>query len=104
MYPVEVCALLFGESTKEEAFVRKAILAPNDLYSSEKLEIYNKTIAKAFKDAEKEGLDFIGLFHSHTMLATPSTIDLEFIKLWGDAIWLICSLTDKTGCVSTGEW
>jgi hypothetical protein len=28
------------------------------------------------------------------MPATPSTIDLKFMKLWGDAIWLIYSLTD----------
>ena len=51
-------------------------------------------VVAAFNEADEEGLEFIGLFHSHPAPATPSPIDLKFMKLWGDALWLILSSTD----------
>ena len=50
--------------------------------------------AAAFTEAGKEGLEFIGVFHSHPAPAEPSSIDLDGMKLWRDALWLILSLTD----------
>ncbi len=93
-HPVEACAMLFGYLTDKEAIVRKIVVAKNELYSTTRFEIHPKTVIKAFAEAEKQGLEFIGLFHSHPAPATPSTIDLKFMKLWGDAIWLILSSTN----------
>jgi proteasome lid subunit RPN8/RPN11 len=93
-YPIEACAILFGESTKKEVLIEKVVVAPNRLKSPSRFEINPETFADAFIKAEKEGLDFIGLFHSHPAPATPSAIDLKYMKLGGDAVWLILSSTN----------
>ena len=91
VHPVEACAMLFGKLSQNEAVVEKVELAPNELQSTVRFEIDPEKVAAAITEAEKEGLNFIGLFHSHPAPAAPSSIDLKFMKLWGDALWLILS-------------
>ena len=93
--PVESCAMLFGKLSSGEADVEKVEFAPNRLQSAVRFEIDPEKVAVAFTEAEKEDLKFVGLFHSHPAPAAPSSIDLKSMKLWGDAIWLILSSTDK---------
>jgi proteasome lid subunit RPN8/RPN11 len=80
--------------SQNEAVVEKVEFAPNELQSTVRFEIKPSKVAAAITEAEKEGLEFIGLFHSHPALAVPSPIDLKYMKLWGDAIWLILSSID----------
>jgi proteasome lid subunit RPN8/RPN11 len=94
MYPVEACAMLFGELSYNEAVVEKVEVAKNRLLSGTRFEIDPARVAAAITEAEKEGLGFIGLFHSHPAPAVPSSIDLKYMRLWGDALWLIMSSTD----------
>ena len=94
MHPIEACALLFGEFTEDGAFVRKVTVLQNELHSAERFEMNPESVYKAFNEAEKDGFEFIGIFHSHPAPATPSIADLKFMKIWGDALWLILSLTD----------
>jgi len=94
VHPVEACAMLFGELSQNEAVVEKVEVAPNELQSTVRFEMDPEKVAAAITEAEKEGLDFIGLFHSHPAPAAPSSIDLKFMKLWGDALWLILSSID----------
>jgi len=94
VHPIEACALLFGKLSHDEAIVTKVEFAPNKLQSPVKFQIDPETVAAAFTNAEKEDLQFIGIFHSHPAPAEPSSIDLEGMKLWGDALWLILSSTD----------
>lgn len=94
VHPVEACAMLFGKLSQNEAAVEKVEVAPNELQSTVRFEIDPVKVAAAFTEAEDEGLDFIGLFHSHPAPAAPSPIDLKYMKLWGDALWLILSSTD----------
>jgi proteasome lid subunit RPN8/RPN11 len=94
VHPVEACAMLFGKLSQNEAVVEKVEFAPNELQSTVRFEIDPVKVAAAFTEAEDEGLDFIGLFHSHPAPAAPSPIDLKYMKLWGDALWLILSSTD----------
>jgi proteasome lid subunit RPN8/RPN11 len=94
MQPIEACALLFGKFSHDEAVVKKVEFAPNKLQSPVKFQIDPEKVAATFTRAEKEDLEFIGIFHSHPAPAEPSSIDLEGMKLWGDALWLILSLTD----------
>lgn len=83
--------MLFGKLTRKEAFVKRVEVAPNKLQSTLRFEIDPETFASAFTEADKKGLDFIGLFHSHPAPAKPSLIDLKYMKLWSSAIWLISS-------------
>ena len=92
--PIEACALLFGKLSHDEGNVKKVEFVQNKLQSPVKFQIDPEKVAAAFTEAEKEGLDFIGIFHSHPAPAEPSSIDLEGMKLWGNALWLILSLTD----------
>jgi proteasome lid subunit RPN8/RPN11 len=94
VHPVEACAMLFGNLSHDEAVVEKVEVAPNELQSAVRFKIDPAKVAAAFTEAEEEGLDFIGLFHSHPAPAAPSPIDLKYMKLWGDALWLIMSSTD----------
>jgi proteasome lid subunit RPN8/RPN11 len=94
--PIEACAMLFGKLGNNEAFVEKVEVAPNRLRSPVKFEIDPMKVVAAFNKAEEEGLEFIGLFHSHPAPAAPSPTDRKFMKLWGDALWLILSSIEGT--------
>jgi proteasome lid subunit RPN8/RPN11 len=94
VHPVEACAMLFGKLSQNEAVVEKVELAPNELQSTVRFEINPIKVAAAITEAEEAGLDFIGLFHSHPAPAAPSLLDLKYMKLWGDALWLILSSID----------
>lgn len=93
--PVEACALLFGKLVETKATVERIVVTPNTLKSSVRFEIDPKAFYDAFTTAIQEGLDFIGFFHSHPAASFPSSVDLRFMKLWGDAIWLIYSSTHE---------
>ena len=95
VFPFEACAILFGEMSHNEAYVRKICLASNRLKSEIRFEIEPEDVFKAFMEAEKEGLELVGFFHSHQTHAKPSTIDLKNMKLWGNAIWLIFASRDN---------
>jgi len=94
VHPVEACALLFGRLSQNEAVVEKVEFAPNRLQSTVRFEVDPGKVAAAITEAETEGLDFVGLFHSHPAPAAPSSIDSKYMKLWGDALWLILSSID----------
>jgi len=94
-YPVEACGLLFGKLTEKEAVVERVVVTPNVLKSTVGFEIDSKAFYDAFIEADKEGLEFIGFFHCHPASATPSSVDLRFMRLWGDAVWLIFSSTEN---------
>jgi len=94
VHPIEACGIFFGRTSLTKAVVEKVVLAPNILRSSTRFEMNPETVVNAILESEKKGLHFIGLFHSHPAPATPSLVDVKFMKLWGDAIWLILSSTD----------
>ena len=95
LFPVEACAILFGNLTENEAIVEKVEITQNRLRSSTRFEVDPSTVARSIVEAEKEGFEFVGLFHSHPASAFPSEIDRKFMRLWGDAVWLILSSTEN---------
>ena len=94
VHPIEACAMLFGKLSQNKALVKKVAFIANKLQSTMKFEIDPIDAVVAFAAADKKGLEFIGLFHSHPAPAVPSSLDLEYMKLWGDALWLILSSID----------
>ena len=95
VFPVEACAILFGNLTENEAIVEKVEITQNRLRSSTRFEVDPSTVARSIVEAEKEGFELVGLFHSHPASAFPSEIDRKFMRLWGEAIWLILSSTEN---------
>jgi proteasome lid subunit RPN8/RPN11 len=94
VFPIEACAILFGHMSQDESYVNKIIVTSNILQSTVRFEINPEIIFKALHEAEIEGLDLIGFFHSHQTQAKPSSIDQKYMKLWGNAIWLIYSINN----------
>jgi proteasome lid subunit RPN8/RPN11 len=95
VYPIEACATLFGRLSKSKKIVEKVEIIQNRLQSTSRFELDPEKVAAAIDKAEKVGLAFIGLFHSHCAPAAPSSVDQKFMRLWGDAIWLILSSTNN---------
>lgn len=93
-HPIEACALLFGKLIDGEAVVTKVVVTPNVLRSSVRFEADPQTVFNVFEQADREGLEFIGIFHSHPAPARPSAFDLQYMRLWGEAVWLILSSVD----------
>ena len=87
--------MLFGKFSKNEAAVEKVEVVQNRLRSTTQFEVDPAKVAVALTKAEKDGYEFIGLFHSHPAPAAPSSVDLKYMRLWGDALWLILSSTDS---------
>ena len=90
-HPIETCALLFGKLVDGNALVRKIVITPNVLQSTTRFEVDSEAVYAAFKQADQEGIRFIGLFHSHPAPAYPSAADLRYMRLWEEAVWLILS-------------
>ena len=92
--PIEACALLFGKLSSGEAIVTKIVATTNILQSTIRFEADPQAVYAALEQADREGLQFIGLFHSHPAPAAPSTVDHDYMRLWGDTVWLILSSID----------
>ncbi len=73
--------MLFGRLTEEEALVKRIVMASNELKSTVRFEIDPKKVVDSFTEMERDDLDFIGFFHSHPTAATPSSMDLKYMKL-----------------------
>jgi len=95
-YPIEACALLFGRLAEEKAVMTKIVIAPNILQSATRFEIDPQLVFDSFEHGEREGLEFLCLFHSHPMPHNPSATDVHYMKLWSDIIWLILSSKDDS--------
>jgi proteasome lid subunit RPN8/RPN11 len=94
-HPLEACGILFGNIHRQEIIAKRITLTQNVLKSTTRFEIDPKEFYDAFTKAEKEGLAFLGFFHSHPAQASPSSIDLHFMQLWTSAVWLIFSITEN---------
>ncbi len=87
-FPNEACGFLFGKRNEEwkVTAIRKAT---NTLKSPTLFEIPAEEIYLAWMDAEKKGLDVIGVYHSHPYAPPrPSGRDLEYMRN-SDFIWII---------------
>ena len=93
-YPIESCGLLFGWITKKKAIVKKIVSTRNLLKSPTQFQISPEEFVNHLSEAEREGLQLIGFYHSHPAAPRPSMIDTKYMKLWPESIWLIISSID----------
>ena len=78
-YPREVCGLLAGEKVRGEVFlIRRIYRTRNASNSPLRYEIDPEDMYRAFLDAEREGMEIVGAYHSHPLgRAVPSKVDEE---------------------------
>jgi proteasome lid subunit RPN8/RPN11 len=89
--PNEGCGLLLGTS---DGVVREVIPSRNVADSAKVYEIDPKVLLRAYRRADEEGIDVIGVFHSHTHSeAYPSPTD---VRQAPDSSWhyVLISLRD----------
>lgn len=94
-YPVEACGALFGTVNGKKCYVKKIVLLRNLLDSECRFHVDPTEFLEALLEAEKEGLQHIGFFHSHPSNIRPSAVDLEYMRLWPETVWLIISPLDR---------
>jgi len=90
-YPNEACGILFGDLGSEGPIVRKIVPVRNVLESITNFQIDAEEFLRSLSEAEREGIELIGFFHSHPAAAHPSVTDAKYMKLWPGNIWLIIS-------------
>jgi proteasome lid subunit RPN8/RPN11 len=94
-FPDESCALLFGKDDGVQIRISEVFLAENSQKSQTQFTISNEDLISGYSQAEKIGLDVVGIFHSHPHSdAAPSTTDMKFMEV-NPVAWLIFS--NKTG-------
>jgi [CysO sulfur-carrier protein]-S-L-cysteine hydrolase len=90
--PNEGCGLLLGTA---EGLVHEVIASPNIADSAKVYEIQPTVLLRASRRADAEGLEVIGVFHSHTHSeAHPSPTD---VRQAPDPTWhyVLISLADS---------
>lgn len=69
-YPLEACGLLVGVPARvtgnEIAMVRRFVPCTNEAASAKVYAIPGKELLRAERAAEADGLEIVGVFHSHT--------------------------------------
>ncbi|MGQ0606719.1 MAG: Mov34/MPN/PAD-1 family protein [Candidatus Nitrosotenuis sp.] len=89
--PAESCALLFGNKNVNTSTVKEIFLTKNVENSPVNFTISNEELLLGYQEAEKKGLEVVGIFHSHPHSeATPSLTDKKFMTI-NPVIWVIFS-------------
>jgi len=81
VYPNEGCGILVGEREGENWFVHRSVPVPNrnEERSRDRFEISPKDYLRVEKEANLEGLEIVGFFHSHPDVPPfPSLTDAQF--------------------------
>lgn len=89
--PAESCALLFGKEKSNTCTVSEVFLTKNTEDSPVNFTISNEELLLGYQEAERKGLDVIGIFHSHPHSeARPSSTDRKFMTI-NPVVWVIFS-------------
>jgi [CysO sulfur-carrier protein]-S-L-cysteine hydrolase len=88
--PNESCAFLLGLNDK----VVKILPMRNIDESPVTFSIEPAELLHAYNLAENEGVEVIGIFHSHPARPWPSSTDIKFMEI-NPVIWLIYSTTQS---------
>lgn len=89
--PNEACGILAGK----DGCVRKVYRMANNDASPESYFMDPKEQLKVMKDMRSEGLDMVGIYHSHPhSRAYPSAHDVK-MAFYSEVLYIIISLKDK---------
>lgn len=100
-WPIEACALLVGKIHNDVAIVHKVVIVKNVDNSQFTFSIKPEDLLQIYLDAERNGLDVIGVFHSHPTQPQPSIKDLEFMRV-NPIVWLI--IAKPSGNYGAFQW
>ena len=89
--PDECCGILAGQNSQ----VSKLYRMTNVDHSSYRYNMDPKELYKIYTEIDNDGLEIVGIYHSHTHSeAYPSDTDVRLVT-WPDASYILVSLMDK---------
>lgn len=94
-FPNESCSLLLGSIVDDEYQVKVLKKMENKAHSEYSFYIDSDELMKVYKWASDNGLDVIGVYHSHLEGSNPSDTDLTFMMI-NPVIWLIYDVSKST--------
>ncbi len=87
--PYEACGVLIGSMEESTALVEKALPITNSKRTRRSFELEPKGHYDAWNEAEKNGKEIIGIYHTHPVSsAVPSLWDRETMQN-DPSVWLI---------------
>ena len=87
--PYEACGVLVGTINGSEGLVGKALPITNSKRTRASFELDPKEHYKAWNEAEKNGMEIVGIYHTHPVSsAVPSLWDRETMQN-DTSVWLI---------------
>ncbi len=87
--PYEACGLLIGKISGSTALAEKALPVTNVKQTRTSFELDPKQFYDAWNDAEKNGKEIVGVYHTHPVSsAVPSLWDRETMQNVPE-VWLI---------------
>ncbi len=86
--PNEAVALLFGHRNNEDWVVERVMPVRNSTPSPYAFSIAPEDIYQAYVWADKNGVELVGIFHSHPGKPYPSSVDVKYMRL-NEVIWII---------------
>jgi proteasome lid subunit RPN8/RPN11 len=94
-FPNESCSLLFGSIVDKEYCVKILKRMENVAHSEYSFSMDPDELMNAYQWASVNGLNVIGVFHSHLVGTNPSNTDLTYMKI-NPVIWLIYEVSSST--------
>ncbi len=91
--PYEAVAVLLGTREGDRFTVRAVKPMRNVLRSTTEFHIDPVELYNTYMEAERRGLNVIGIFHSHPAPPYPSFLDMKYMRL-NPVVWLIASSID----------
>ena len=87
--PYEACGVLVGTMDGDTTVVEKAVPITNSNRTTQSFELEPKEFYNAWNNAEKNGREIIGVYHTHpSSSAVPSEWDRETMQN-DPSVWLI---------------
>lgn len=94
-FPNESCSLLLGNIVDSEYCVKILKRMENMAHSEYSFNMDPDELIKCYQWAAVNGLNVIGIFHSHLVGSSPSKTDLTFMKI-NPVIWVIYDVSSST--------
>ncbi|HEY7756927.1 MAG TPA: M67 family metallopeptidase [Nitrososphaeraceae archaeon] len=94
-FPNESCSLLLGSIVDDQYHVKVLMKMENKAHSEYSFHMDSDELMKVYKWASDNGLDVIGVYHSHLEGSNPSDTDLTFMEI-NPVIWLIYDVSKST--------
>jgi proteasome lid subunit RPN8/RPN11 len=88
--PMEACGLLVGKKAGRNYICEQVLPTKNADESPYSFTIAPEELLAGYRYADERKMEVVGIYHSHPSDASPSGLDLKFMK-WNLIAWLILS-------------